>query len=304
MAINPDFEVILFGPNESFRWNVHDYPHQLAKWHYHPEYELHLTRKTSGRMRIGDYVGPFQAGNLVLTGPYVPHHWVSELAAVEIVRHRDMLVQFSREFAAQLSSLSELQHFEQLLVDSRRGVEFVGETRERGAAMLHEIGRLRGLKRLTLFLELMDVLAAEPGDRALLSQAAAEEEADAPDLGRIKNSISHIYRNYTLELRLNEVASLANMEPSTFSRFFKKQTGFTFSNFVTRLRVHHACRLLANSDRSITEICYDAGFNNTANFNRQFLAHCGETPSGYRKIAQTIAEQGGVELTDEGVAAG
>ena len=60
--IVPDFEVIVCAPEESFRWNVHDYPHHLAKWHYHPEYELHLIQHSAGEMMIGDYVGGFEAG--------------------------------------------------------------------------------------------------------------------------------------------------------------------------------------------------------------------------------------------------
>ncbi|MBL8599596.1 MAG: AraC family transcriptional regulator [Devosia sp.] len=292
MAISPDFEVILYGHHESFRWNTHDYPHQLAKWHYHPEYELHLIRETSGRMRIGDYVGPFGPGNLVLTGPYVPHHWVSNTAEGARIPGRDMLIQFNRECAAQLSQYPELARFDRLLQDSRQGVEFIGETARQGAEMLHEMGRTLGIRRLTLFLELAERLARDIGDRRILSEAASSDDPDHQILGRIRNTVSHIHRNYTQELRLNDLAELAHMEPSTFSRVFKKQTGYTFSRFVTRLRIHHACRLLANSDRSITEICYDSGFNNTANFNRQFLSICGETPSRYRDIARDISLNG------------
>src|SRR5688572_18264938 len=76
---SPDYEVIVCPPDESFRWNVHGYPHHLAKWHYHPEYELHLILETSGRMMIGDYIGPFEPGTLILTGPNLPHNWVSEI---------------------------------------------------------------------------------------------------------------------------------------------------------------------------------------------------------------------------------
>ena len=106
---------------------------------------------------------------------------------------------------------------------------------------------------------------------------------------KLQVAITHIYANYTQGVRLDDVASLVHMEPSTFSRFFKKQTGHTFSKFINKLRVHHACNLLVNTDLSVTEICYDAGFNNTANFNRQFNTIYQETPSSYRKSARSIA---------------
>jgi len=96
----PDFELIVGQPRQSFRWNVHDYPFPLAKWHYHPEYELHLIRETSGKMFVGDYIGNFEPGVFVLTGPNLPHNWVSDIAPGEVVKDRDMLIQFSDGFFA------------------------------------------------------------------------------------------------------------------------------------------------------------------------------------------------------------
>src|SRR5690606_5307760 len=103
--IVPDFEVIVCAPEESFRWNVHDYPHHLAKWHYHPEFELHLIQHSAGEMMIGDYVGAFEAGSLVLTGSGVPHNWVSRIQPGERVPDRDMLIQFSPDFAEKIAGL-------------------------------------------------------------------------------------------------------------------------------------------------------------------------------------------------------
>lgn len=92
LRIVPDYEVILCPPTESFRWFTHDYPISLAKWHYHPEYELHLTCTMQGTMMVGDYLGDFEAGCLVLTGPNLPHNWVSNIAPLrggQKPRHAD-----------------------------------------------------------------------------------------------------------------------------------------------------------------------------------------------------------------------
>lgn len=289
-TVKPDYEVVIYPATESFRWNVHGYPHHLAKWHYHPEYELHLIQDTCGRMMIGDYVGPFSPGCLILTGPNLPHNWVSDLASDVRVKGRDMLVQFSSEFGAQICDcFAEFHDVKVMLDESVYGIEFRGTTRTNGARLLRDIGRVSGVARLLLFVELMDVLSQSPTDRRILSRYAPALGVHTVKSRKLQLAISHIYGNYTQEVRLDEVASLVHMESSTFSRFFKKQTGHTFSKFINQLRVHHACNLLVSTDLSITEICYDAGFNNTANFNRQFIAVCQETPSGYRKSAQTIA---------------
>jgi len=288
-TLTPDYEVIVCAPGESFRWNVHDYPHPLAKWHYHPEYELHLIQETSGRMMIGDYIGPFDPGCLVLTGPNLPHNWVSEIAPGERAPDRDMLIQFTPDFGNSVcGACAELSEVQRLLEDSAYGIEFIGTARTEGAKLLREIGKVFGTRRLILFLELMDLLARTRSQARILSRYAPADGTHTTMSKKLQVAIGFIYDNYTSEVRLEDVAEKIYMEQSTFSRFFKKQTGHTFSRFVNQLRVHHACRLLSTTNRSITSICYEAGFNNTANFNRQFVSICLETPSQYRISAQKI----------------
>ncbi len=129
LRIVPDYEVIVCPPEESFRWRVHDYPHYLAKWNYHPEYELHLAISTSGTMMVGDFLGDFEPGNLILTGPNVPHNWVSNIPPGELVRGRDMIVQFTPDFAEKVAGFCpELSAVRALFDDAAFGVEFSGAT--------------------------------------------------------------------------------------------------------------------------------------------------------------------------------
>jgi AraC-like DNA-binding protein len=289
-TLSPDYEVIVYQYSESFRWNVHGYPHHLAKWHYHPEYELHLIQETCGMMMIGDYVGPFFPGCLILTGPSLPHNWVSDVTLDNYSQNRDMLIQFSSEFGEQICDcFAELHDVRTMLNESVYGIEFSGSTRTNAVPLLKDIGVASGVKRLLLFVELMDVLSRSPSDRRVLSRYAPALGVQTTISKKLQVAIKHIYANYTQNVRLDVVADLVHMEPSTFSRFFKKQTGHTFSKFVNQLRVHHSCKLLASTDQSITEVCYSSGFNNSANFNRQFIAVCRKTPSGYRKNARTIS---------------
>ncbi|WP_181705549.1 AraC family transcriptional regulator [Chthonobacter rhizosphaerae] len=285
----PHHEVIVCRPSESFRWNVHDYPHHLAKWHHHPEYELHLIQSSSGTMMVGDHVGPFSAGCLVLTGPDVPHNWVSDIPPGTVVPERDMLVQFSADFADRiLGDFAELEDVRTLLAEAAYGLVFTGQTARRGARLLQEIGQARGPSRMVLFLDLLATLAADPTERSTLSRRTPAFPASQVE-ERIEIALAYIAKNYASEIRLGTVADLCGMEPSAFSRWFKKQTGHTFAKFINRTRVYSACTRLTQTDQPITDICFEVGFNNIANFNRQFVKFCDQTPSAYRRSARRIA---------------
>jgi AraC-like DNA-binding protein len=282
----PAYEVIVFPPSASFRWNVHDYPHHLAKWHYHIEYELHLIQGSSGTMMIGDYVGPFEPDCLVLTGPNLPHNWLSDTGNLTIP-DRDMLVQFSPECADRIcSNFPEFEEVQLLLSEAAFGLLFSGETALKGASLLRQIGRAQGAQRMILFLELLATLARDSSERKTLSHRAPAATIPSRPSEKAERAISYIHNNYVSDIHLTAVAQLCGMEPSAFSRFFKKQTGHTFAKFVNQTRIYSACTLLAHTDRSVTEICFDVGFNNIANFNRQFVKICDQTPSAYRRTAR------------------
>lgn len=295
----PALELILCGPRESFRWATHDYPHHLAKWHCHPEYELHLIRESTGRMMIGDHVGPFEPGSLILTGPNLPHNWVSAIEPGTTVPERDVLVQFTAEIAETLAqSFAEFAEVATLLEEAAFGVEFTGDTASAGRKKLCEIGMLEGPRRLLAFLDLMATLAARPEDRRTLSRCAPALGMHTAASRKLERVIAFLASQFRRDIALQEAADLCTMEATAFSRFFKHQTGHNFSAYVNHLRVQAACHLLASTDRSITDICFETGFNNTANFNRRFVVVCGATPSAYRASARQIQRPSIVEVAE------
>lgn len=291
LKIVPDFEMIVCPPAESFRWNVHDYPFFGAKWHYHPEYELHLTRSTTGVMMVGDYIGEFKPGCLVLTGPNVPHNWVSDIAPGKLIRNRDMLIQFTPEWAERVTGLcSELGSINPLFEDAVYGVEFSGETAVSGRRLLAQMGEVSGAERIVLFLQLMIALAADPSERRRLSRLAPKREpASLPP--ELDVAMKYVLENYSEEIDLHQVANLCGLEPQAFSRFFKRHTGHTFARYVILARIYAACSLLTQTYRPITDICFEVGFNNIANFNRQFFKICHRTPSDYRRSAHKVGTE-------------
>jgi AraC-like DNA-binding protein len=283
----PDYEVIVCPPQESFRWYTHDYPFHLARWNYHPEYELHLIRSTSGTMMVGDHLGDFGPGNLILTGPNLPHNWVSNIPPGAVVHNRDMLVQFTPDFADKVASLSfEMGGIRGLFDDAVYGVEFAGPTAETGRRLLAEIGAAHGSERVLLFLRLLDALSRDPGDRRRLSRLAPARQAELPSA--IDHAMRFLNEAHSEDIDLDAVATRVGMTAQSFSRLFKRQTGHTFASYLVLTRVYATCALLSQTHRPITDICFDVGFNNVANFNRQFLKVCGCTPSEYRRIAHRV----------------
>jgi AraC-like DNA-binding protein len=260
----------------------HGFPTSLARWHYHEEYELHLIVASSGKAFVGDYIGYFQPGHLVLTGPRLPHNWISLDMPAGGVKQRDLVIQFSHLPITQAASLiPEIDEVLPLLERARHGIEFFGLS-DKAAQHWHRVKSSHGLARMAAFLEYLSELA-RCTDYRLLSQAQLQSVDNDKELDQIDAIVSRITKNIAQPLSAAELSRELGMSDSRFSRFFRRATGNTFANFVTQVRINRACQLLMDSDQQITNICYEVGFNNVANFNRRFLDGKGMTPSEFRR---------------------
>ena len=265
------------------RYLEHGIPNPLVRWHYHEEYELHLIVATSGKVFVGDYIGQFQPGHLVLTGPRLPHNWISN-AVDEHVPLRDVVLQFPHAPVAEAAErFPELREALPMLERASHGIEFFGLSalaRERFA----RIKSSRGLRRLCEFLEFLTALV-NCSEYRLLSSVQLQSNEDDASLARLTGILNQLTENCSQPFSMAELARAAGMSESQFSRYFRRATGNSFTDFVNRLRINKACQLLLETDRYITNICYDSGFNNVANFNRRFLEIKGVTPKRYRQQA-------------------
>jgi AraC-like DNA-binding protein len=290
---DPSYELMDDHAGLSVIYRQHGFPCPLVRWHFHKEYELHLITASSGKVFIGDYIGNFNPGSLFLTGPNLPHNWISQVDDCQHFPQRDMLVNFTDAmFEPEHLVFTELRTLAPLLEKARYGIEF------RDRALITEATRLMGLiassqgiSRLGYFLILMEALAGSD-DYMLLSAASAASLADESNMERTNRAVDYIVAHYSRELCLEEVAAHLNMTPTYFSRVFKQSTGRSFVEFVNRLRVSKSCELLADSNKPVTEVCFESGFNNISNFNRRFLQLKGMTPTHYRRLAvQRLTEQ-------------
>jgi AraC-like DNA-binding protein len=264
----------------------HGFPTPLARWHYHDEYELHLITSTSGKVFVGDWIGPFQAGQLVLTGPRLPHNWVSMDLPEGGVAQRDLVIQFPHEpLTHAAENIPELREVLPMLDRAKFGIEFFGLS---DVAQKHwqRVKAARGLRRLTAFCDYLADLSACT-DYRLLSSVQLQSDDDDASIDQVHAVVSRITDNLADSHSAAELAQELGMSESKFSRFFRKATGNTFTDFVNRVRISRACQLLMDSEQQVTHICYEVGFNNVANFNRRFLEMKGMTPTEFRRQSLT-----------------
>ncbi len=282
-------ELVQLKPDESFKAWSHGYPYETVKWHFHPEYEIHLITATTGRTFVGDYVGAFSPGNLAFLGPNLPHNWISDVPVGETVPQRSLVVQFPEAFIRRaIESFPELRSLNPVLEESLGGLEFPGPVGAEALGLMTALPAAQGAARLELFFGLMRVIAAS-GDRRRLSSPHYRPCARDYVHKALEHVLLHIERDLAGNIRESDMAALAGYTQSSFSRAFRRQTGQSFVHYVNDKRIARSCDLLLHTDCSIIEICFQVGFKNVSNFNRQFLLHRKITPSAWRR-AHRLAE--------------
>lgn len=264
-------------------------PHFATAWHYHPELELHHVVQGKGVRFIGDNIGNFSAGDIVLLGQDLPHTWRcneeyfdsnSTLGVEAIVIHflPDCL---GRDFL----NLPETYLIPQLFEKARKGMKITGKTKAYLAKLMQSAIHTDNLDRISILLSILKVLA-ETEEFTSIASAHAFYKTNEVDTARINKVCTYALTNYKKEITLEEIAAVSNLSVTSFCRYFKLMTKKTFYDFLIEIRISHACRLLVE-DRLPTElICFDCGFNNVSNFYRHFKKITGITPLDYKKKHQ------------------
>ncbi len=283
----PEFEYV-DRATESIRYLEHGWPTELCRWHSHKEYELHLITTTTGKAFVGDYIGEFAPGSLFLTGPNLPHNWMTdEHVHPEPVEVRDMLVQFSEESVGDLTrAFPEFKEMGPMWELAKSGIEFIGFDATFARGHFERIRNTRGAERIAAFIRFL-VRINEHAEKRALSVTGVTQPEGSSNQARIGQVVDHITRNYADQITLEQAAGMAGMSNPAFSRNFKKATGNKFVEFVNRVRVGQACSMLYATDDPVSSICYEVGFQNLANFNRHFLKMKEMTPSAYRDLARS-----------------
>lgn len=283
-----DFEQVTPKDNESLVFKAHDYPHPLSKWHYHPEYEIHLIQKTSGKAFIGDYMGNFEADSVFMVGPNMPHRWVSEIQEKESIAQRDVVIQFTQQLIDQsIAIFPEMSRLNTLLQRSHSGLRFSEATRQRVVTLMREGIEATPLNRLPILLQILIMLAEAPVHHSqVLSHINDFPQWDDDTALKINRITQSILQRYTEALTVDALAKEFSMAQSTFSRFFKKHTGHNVTAYINKLRIGKACQLLSSVDKPISTIAFDVGYNSLSHFNKNFQHEMSMAARKYREHRQ------------------
>lgn len=286
MPEEPRREIIPRHPMQSVRAITHDFPSEICGYGRHPEYEIHLITKTHGSFIAGDHIGTFAPGHVSIMGPNLPHDWVSDLAPGQVAVDRDAVIQFTDEWIRRcMEVMPELLELDEMLQLSCRGLVFSGATAWRAAERILAVVNSRGAEQPAQLLRLLTLFARAPQDeREVVASEWMGRPADSTSRAAVEAGLNYIFEHLTGDIRLSTAAKLAYMSEPTFSKYFKSGTGMTFSSMVKKLRIAHARRLLDFTDHPIAQVAALSGFHNMANFNRQFLAEVGTTPTAYRRL--------------------
>lgn len=283
--IQPQIEIVDRN-RHSLRYLEHGWPTELCRWHSHAEYELHLIVATRGKAFVGDYIGDFSPGTLFLTGPNLPHNWITDDVWKTPVDTRDMLVQFSQLSVDSLASaFTEFSELRQMLLTAQSGIEFLNFNPTFARGHMEAIRDSKGPERILAFIRFL-VRLNEHAERKLLSVVKLNQPEGSGKQAKVGQVIDHIVKNFSEDISIDAAAKMAGMTQATFRRNFQATTGHRFVEFVNRVRIGQACGMLYATDDQVTVICYQVGFQNLANFNRQFLKMKGMTPSAYREMAR------------------
>ena len=253
------------------------------EWHHHPEYELTLTLNSRGRRFIGDHVGGYDDGDLVLIGPSLPHTWASSSKIDGGRPHLVMVIWFRPEWARGLTGLlTELRSVAGMLERSARGLKFSRDATERVRAKIEAIFDKPPADRLLDLISVLLTLAGDDEAEPLTAPSRAPLSSVASNGSRIDRVLDYLHAHYTDDLRIDDIARLAALSPSGFHRMFIRHTRLTLIEYVTRLRIGEACARLTEGNKPIAHIAELVGYRSLANFGRQFKALKGLTPREYR----------------------
>jgi AraC-like DNA-binding protein/quercetin dioxygenase-like cupin family protein len=260
--------------------------HFDSNWHFHSEYQLFTVVKGTGTRFVGDHVGPFKRNDLVFTGPNLPHLWQSDPEYFSGDKHfwsEGIVIYFQEDFVGHdFLHRSEMYKIRQLFARAQRGMEIEGKTAEESRLLMSKLMDAEDFDRILILLNLLNVLANSSEYNLLASEGYSNllEEAESD---RMNNVHAYVMKNFREKVSLEDVAAIANMSPSSFSRYFKIHANKPFTGFLSEIRIGYACKLLIEKDVSISEACYESGFNTLSNFNRQFKEITHHSPLQYRK---------------------
>lgn len=279
-----DLELILPDEGSSFRLlHTKTKPEKFPwQYHYHPEYEIVCVLHGSGTRHVGNNFSSYENGDLVFMGPNLPHAGFGLNAHG---MHEEIVVQIKEEVLNEsILTRPEMSAVASLMEKAKYGIVFYGAAKESVTKRLKKLPKLSSFERYIELLYALQLMSTS-NEYELLNPGTTLSSLIKKNNSRLQNILTYVEQHYNEDMDIQKVASIANLSVPSFCNYFRKLMNCTFTDFINQYRIQRACALMLQ-EKTITEICYDCGFNNVVYFNKVFKAIMKKTPSEYKKEKQ------------------
>lgn len=261
----------------------------FSRWHHHPEYELVMIVKGCGKRMIGDNIDRFEDGDLVFLGSHLPHEWLCDdeyFSKDDGFKGEGIVIQFQEDFLGKtFFEIPENRRLKKVLMESNRGFKLEGYSK---AVISDIMKKMLNQDPSDNFYSLINIfkILSNSDDHIMLSSPNFLKTFQSEGTDAMKKVIQYILQNFHQQIHIEDLLEIANMSSTAFSVLFKKSHNMTFKEYLVKVRVGYACKLLCDEDKSISQISFEAGFENLSNFNRLFKKVKNQTPSEFIAMAR------------------
>ncbi len=263
--------------------------HGQPSFHFHPELELNFIQEGFGKRIIGDKVTDYLPGDMVFIGSGVPHIYLSDHAY-----YKQDPTMLSRSIVAyihpkilepMINNIKELESIKEMIHQASRGINIYGKTKKMIGEKLVSLSSKTGFEKVEGLLHILYMISESTEKSYILNENTLTAHG-IPD--RMNDVIEFITKNLHEQITLEQVASVACLTVPSFCRFFKKRTRITFFQYLTKIRIAHACKLLIEMDKSVSYIANMCGYNSDSHFCKVFKDHIGQSPYQYKSSVNTV----------------
>ncbi len=279
------FEKIVLNEGESFFIGVFQDNLEKSTWHYHNSFEISFITEGSGKRIVADSIEDFQPGDMVFIGERLPHVWIPDKntltpsgRTLEMVYLRFTI----NILPSGLFALPEFQFVQKALEFSERGIQIVDDTLNEVSRIMLQLPYLNHIERMLNLYKMLDIIGRSNSNIFLASEDYLQKRFKTGNK-RIFDIHEYLMNNYREEINLKKIANMVNMAEGSLCRFFRVNVGMTIFEYLNKIKIDFACKLLMDEKLSVLDVSLDSGFYNLSHFNKQFRKFTGRTPLQYRK---------------------
>ena len=284
--MKPHLLKVSVGPQYSFNVRRDIVPYFYNRLHFHPEIELVYIQQGTGTQFIGGSIDRFQPGDMILVGANLTHMWRCDkeyFSAHSKSQVEATVIHFHPHFLGPVFfDLPEHKSVLAMLNQATQGLRILGNTKTEVEALLQKLLGAEDGERIIILLSILHTIARSKEVETITAYNIIHQQSQA-EACKLDIIYQYVLSNFQQKITLQKAASLINISPKSFCRYFKSHTRKTFTSFLVEIRVSHACKLLQQEGKSAYEACYESGFNNISNYNRLFKKLTGKTPFQYKK---------------------